>query len=260
MSRRSERIELPITAPGVRQHILVHKFGPAETTGPKAYIQASLHADEIPGLLVNHHLLQLLEEADSKGLINNEIIIVPYANPIGLSQWMLGSPIGRFNLDSGINFNRDWPNVTGSVAAKVESKLSKDDSAFNTVLIRQAILEAVDEDRSIKVESVMKKSLFKIASVCDIAIDLHCDTDAVMHMYTHDRLWPAMVDLACELKSECQLTAPSSGGTPFDEACSCLWADLADKFPDCPIPMACQSTTIELRGEVDVGILVSDAK
>ena len=73
-----------------------------------------------------------------------------------------------------------------------------------------------------------------------------------MHMYTHDRLWPQLSDLAIELESECQLLAPSSGGNPFDECMSCPWADLADQFPGFPIPMACQSSTIELRGEIDV--------
>ena len=71
-------------------------------------------------------------------------------------------------------------------------------------------------------------------------------------MYTHDRLWPEMADLAAALESECNLLAPESGGNPFDEAFSCPWATIADHFPDLSIPMACQSVTVELRGEYDV--------
>ena len=56
-----------------------------------------------------------------------------------------------------------------------------------------------------------------------------------MHMYTHDRLWPQMNDLAAEINSECQLIAGDSGGNPFDEACSCLWASLADRYLGLPI-------------------------
>jgi len=71
-------------------------------------------------------------------------------------------------------------------------------------------------------------------------------------MYTHDRLWPAMSDLAAEIQSTCHLVAPFSGGNSFDEACSCPWAEIADRYSDYPIPMACQAVTIELRGETDV--------
>ena len=54
--------------------------------GAKVYIQASLHAEELPGMLVAHHLRALLTAADAAGLIRGEIILVPVANPIGLAQ------------------------------------------------------------------------------------------------------------------------------------------------------------------------------
>lgn len=73
-----------------------------------------------------------------------------------------------------------------------------------------------------------------------------------MHMYTHDRLWPHMKDLAAHLDSKCHLLAPQSGGNPFDEACSCPWATFMDSFPEDEIGMACQAVTVELRGQLDV--------
>jgi uncharacterized protein len=73
-----------------------------------------------------------------------------------------------------------------------------------------------------------------------------------MHMYTHDRLWPELSDLAAEIGSNCHLLAASSGGNPFDEVMSCPWAALQDAYPGYAIPMACKSTTIELRGQKDV--------
>ena len=117
----------------------------------------------------------------------------------------------------------------------------------------------------------MKRTLLYHAIDADIVIDLHCDSDAIVHMYTHDRLWPTLHDLAAgkkylplssplkcprlplEMGSHCHLLAPKAGGNPFDEACSCPWAELADVFSNHPIPMACESCTIELRGESDVG-------
>jgi hypothetical protein len=59
-----------------------HRYGKPGAR-PKAYLQASLHADEIPGMLAAHHLIGLLDDADKRGEIKGEIIVVPVANPVG---------------------------------------------------------------------------------------------------------------------------------------------------------------------------------
>ena len=119
------------------------------------------------------------------------------------------------------------------------------------VITREAMKEEIRCAVLSKEEEEMKRSLLLNAIDADIMIDLHCDSDAVVHMYTHDRLWPKMQDLAAEIGSYCHLLAPKAGGDPFDEACSCPWAQIADHFRDLPIPMACESATVELRGESD---------
>jgi predicted deacylase len=249
MPRTTERFELPCMSPGTTRQVVVHRWGP-QGSG-RAYIQASLHADEIPGLLVANHLCHMLDAADALGLIQKEIIVVPYANPIGLSQNILGSHMGRFSISTGVNFNRDWPDITKAVVTRITGQLTSD-AISNVALIRSAILIEATSLTPTKEDSVLKNRLYQLASVADISLDLHCDTHAIMHMYTHDRLWPQMSDLAQEIGSGCQLVAGLSGGNPFDEACSCIWASLADAFPEYPIPMACQSATIELRGEIQV--------
>jgi uncharacterized protein len=203
-------------------------------------------------MIVVHHLMRLLDAADKLGHILQDIVIIPYANPIGLSQNLLYSHIGRFSLNTGINFNREYPEVTNIVASRLTGKLSQSEPIKNVQVIRDELGAAIREFPALKEEVVMKKTLFEMAYDADVVLDLHCDSDAVMHMYTHDRLWPALSDLAAEIQSECHLLAPAAGGNPFDEACSCPWADLADKFPAYPIPMACEAVTIELRGESDV--------
>lgn len=45
-------------------------------SGRKVYIQASLHAEELPGMLVAHHLRALLESAEAADQIQGEIILV----------------------------------------------------------------------------------------------------------------------------------------------------------------------------------------
>lgn len=246
-------IQLPQSQIGNRRKLLVYHYSPStSTTGKKAYIQASLHADELPGLLLNHHLIKLLDEADKNGEIQEDVIIVPFANPIGLAQHTFGLHQGRFCFDSGVNFNRDYLDLEKLISSKIENDLKVDDENHNVMIIRQAMIEAINEDTAIDEEAVMKKELLKLACDADIVLDLHCDSEALIYMFTHDELWPEMSDLAASIGSHCQLLAGLSGGNPFDEALSCPWQTLRQKFPNYPIPMACQSVTIELRGEGDV--------
>ena len=79
--------------------------------GKKTYIQAALHADEVPGMLVAQYLRTELRALEQAGRIHGEIILVPSANPLGLAQALHGTHFGRFDLASGINFNRAYPHV-----------------------------------------------------------------------------------------------------------------------------------------------------
>jgi len=89
MTHEVIRIPLMAMSPGTERSLLVHRFG-ASGARPKAYLQAGIHADEIPGLLVLQHLLGQLMAADAAGDIPGEIIVVPFANPIGLGQRFRG--------------------------------------------------------------------------------------------------------------------------------------------------------------------------
>ncbi|MCB1918412.1 MAG: succinylglutamate desuccinylase/aspartoacylase family protein, partial [Candidatus Competibacteraceae bacterium] len=71
-------IELPAPTPGTQHTLRVHRYG-APGARPKAYFQAALHADEIPGLLVAQRLLRELEQAQTEGRILGEVIVVPVA-------------------------------------------------------------------------------------------------------------------------------------------------------------------------------------
>ena len=91
--------------PGTTRELISLHYGPTDT-GRKVMIQASLHADEVPGLLVAHHLRHRLAAFEAQGMLQGEIVLVPFANPVGLSQWVLASDEGRLDLASGENFNR----------------------------------------------------------------------------------------------------------------------------------------------------------
>lgn len=184
--RQTTNYTLPPTSIGTRSTLLIHDYLPVGVSSPephslewygqdRAYIQASLHADELPGLLVCHHLIKLLDVAASEGRIKKQISIVPYANPIGLNQVMQGKHFGRFNWMTGINFNRNWMDVTDKVAKRIEGELKTDDVKWNTSVIRKALYEEADKVESNKQEVLWKKELYKKACVASIVLDLHCD-------------------------------------------------------------------------------------
>lgn len=173
------KVLLPSSGIGTQSHLSFHKYGHLNS-GKKAYIQGSLHADELPGILVAHHLIKLLEEADQQHLIVHEIVIVPFANPIGLGQNFLGKHQGRFSTASGVNFNRSFPDLTEAVARRVGELLHSTAGTENVRLIREAMLQELDyqltPDSGVKSsEQIMKIHLLRAACDADVVLDLHCD-------------------------------------------------------------------------------------
>jgi predicted deacylase len=227
---------------------------------PKAYLQAALHADEIPGLLVQQKLVHRLQAAEEDALITGEIVVVPVANPIGSDQHLLGMHQGRYEQGTGVNFNRAYPDLSDSIAEQAGEQLGADASA-NTKLIRAAALDNLSELPQSE-DAALKHTLLKLAIDADIVLDLHCDSEAVLHVYVGTPLWPDAQDLPAQLGAPLTLLASVSGGNPFDEACSGLWWALAERFPQHPIDPACLAATVELRGERDVheDLAVDDAQ
>ncbi|GAA5184425.1 M14 family metallopeptidase [Niveibacterium umoris] len=243
----------PLTAatPGVVSELPSLHFG-APGSGQKVYIQASLHADEIPAMLVAHHLRQRFETLERDGRIKGEIVLVPMANPLGLSQTLLHVPQGRFDFSTGENFNRYYPDFAQQVGDAVEASLGSD-PATNVLRVREALRAAVATMPVDTNLASLRRTLYGLACDADVVLDLHCDTEAVLHMYTGTPLWSQAEALARHLGAELTLLATESGDAPFDEACSQLWWLLAERWKGrFPIPLACLSVTVELRGFADV--------
>ena len=214
-----------------------------KSAGKKVYIQASLHADEVPAMLVAHTLKRELERLEAEGRVKGEIILVPAANPIGLSQVVHGIPFGRYDLANGINFNRSYKHVADGLKASLDGRLGQDAQA-NVALIREHARRSVAEWEPENATQVLKKALLGMAIDADIMLDLHCDNEAVLHLYTGTPLAEQVKPLAALLGAHATLLARESGGEPFDEACSRLWWDLAVAFPGAAIPMACIGVTV----------------
>lgn len=247
-----ERIDhpLPWNHLGNERQVSVFRFGSGER---KAYIQASLHADELPGMRTAWELKKRLTELEAQGALNGVIELVPVANPMGLSQLLQGSHQGRFEFASGKNFNRDFFELSEPVAAQLAGSLG-DDPHANIELIRLAMTDALaalpPADSQLQ---GMQRVLLSHACTADVVLDLHCDTEAALHMYALPQHWPQWRSLAAQLNVRVGLLAEESGGSSFDEACSLPWLRLSRLFPLAKIPLACLATTIELGGQADTG-------
>ncbi len=239
---------------GHQKHLVSFTYGDPQAR-PKVYIQASLHAEELPGMLVAHHLRSALETAEREGRLCGCVVLVPAANPIGLAQRLDHKPMGRFELDSGENFNRHYPDLAQAVFEQACTGLGQNPQT-NVALVRQWVGQWLSEwTPKTELES-QRRCLLQLSHDVDVVIDLHCDWEAVMHLYSEEACWPTIEPLAATLGCRAVLLAKDSGGGPFDERLSGLWWQLRERLlaagVDRPLPQGCASTTVELRGESDV--------
>ena len=250
------RIDHPLLSPslGVQKTLSSFHFG-QPGGGLKIYIQASLHAEELPGMLVAYHLRPLLEAAEAAGQVVSDIVLVPMANPIGLAQRVDHKPMGRFELDTSENFNRHYPDLAQAVLSTVRSQLGQEAQA-NVRMVRQAMAAYLRDLKPATELESLRRTLLLLAHDADVVLDLHCDCQGVVHFYTENSCWPQLEPIARFIGSRATLLSKASSISPFDECLSSVWWKLAEALQaegaTVPLPQGCCSTTIELRGEADV--------
>ena len=245
----TEFIALQSGTPGTHQTLQVMRFGQPGAS-PKVYIQGALHADELPAILVAHQLAAKLAVLEASGAINGEIVLVPFANPIGLAQLVQGQHHGRFDLRDGGNFNRGYAELAPKVVMQLQGSLTQDIKE-NTRIIRHALHQATAGLQAQNATQDLKNRLLHLAMDADMVLDLHCDHDAVMHVYGLTPQAPMVEALGAALGARAVLLATESGDCPFDEACTRPWLQLQKMLPQFPIELACFGATVELRGEAD---------
>lgn len=247
---------LPWSHLGTERNLSVFRFGAGSR---KAYIQASLHADELPGMRTVWELKKRLVELEKHGQLKGIIELVPVANPIGMDQHLQSHHMGRFELGSGKNFNRAFHELSGPVGQLIGTQLG-DDAQANIALIRQAMGQVLDQ-LPVPASSLeaLHRLLLRHACDADITLDLHCDFEAVIHLYALPQHWPQWQSLAARLKAGVALLCEDSGGSSFDESCSSPWLRLAKAFPQAAIPPANLATTLELGSMGDTRVAQAQA-
>jgi predicted deacylase len=212
---------------GIEWRLPVLRFKGSDAKAPKVYIQAALHANELPGTALIHFLCGMLREAEKSGQILGDITIVPHANPIGAAQSHFGELQGRFDLGTRTNFNRDFPLIS--------------------VRERDGLVENLDQ---YGVVDRLKRQLMHMALGCDLVIDLHCDDESLQYAYIDDAFWPEAADLASALDMEAVLLSDGESSA-FEEAVGYAWKHEVAGEKKVLLPGKL-SVTVELRGGRDV--------
>jgi len=249
MTFQQHATELAGDSPGQTTTLYWYAAGP-EDAGTKVHLQAALHADEQPGTMVLHHLLPMLRHADTAGKLTARFVVFPSVNPLGLATRVLRRHIGRYDLDTGVNFNRRWPDLYPLVADSIAARLT-DDAPGNVAAVRAAVAQWLDSQQPVTAAQRLRQIILRSAHDADLVLDLHCDDDSLKHIFTSPELMPGLQDLADRMEVAATLTAEDSGGGSFDEVLPSLYRKAQRAHPDRSVPMAIETATLEYRGQAD---------
>jgi uncharacterized protein len=181
--------------------------------GPRIYIQANVHGPEICGTAV---LLQLMHDLEKLPDCKGRITIVPSANPVGLNQVTYNGMIGRYNVQSGINWNRIF-SVPRTFASEAEDRTywqERRDSANRSV------------------EAVLAAELRLLAAGAEYVLDIHTTGVACAeHLFTFSWMHDTYARLGTPFHIEIPADSPVGA---FDESMvlpylATLGKDLAPK-------------------------------
>ena len=249
MTFQLHTLKLKGDTPGVTTELPFYRIGPADAA-EKVYLQAALHADEQPGTMLLHHLLPMLRQADEQELLRARFTVIPMANPLGMANLVQRRHLGRNDLNTGVNYNRQWPDLFSMIRSQLAGRLS-DDERFNVNLIRKAVAQWIDAQQPRSAAEQLRLFLLREAHDAEFVLDLHCDSDSLLHIFTSPELMPELQDLADWMGAAAVLTAADSGGGSFDEVLPLLYRKVAQTNPGKPVPMASATATLEYRGLAD---------
>jgi predicted deacylase len=193
----------------------------------------------------------MLRQADEQELLRARFTVVPMANPMGMANLVHRSHIGRYDLNTGVNYNRQWPDLFAVVRLSLAGRLGGDELA-NVHLIRKAVATWIDAQQPRSAAAQLRLFLLREAHDAEFVLDLHCDSDSLPYIYTSPELMPELQDLADWMGAAAVMTAADSGGGSFDEVLPLLYRKVAQANPGKPVPMASATATLEYRGQNDV--------
>lgn len=129
-------------------------------SGAKVYLQGNLHGPEIFGTALLVKLIGYLSEQE---IISGGLTIVPQANPFGVQSQTYGLIHGRWNSQTGNNWNRIFSKQEGD-----------------------------------GIESVLARTLISLAKNHDIVLDIHTSgSETIPHLYVSEEASETFQALGC---------------------------------------------------------------
>lgn len=157
------------------------------------------------------------------------------------------NPQGRFDLASGENFNRGFPDV----ASEVRRELITHDPELRQNTVAEAFDSALKRHTASDIVEELQQLLLRLSSDADTVVDLHSDHDAEPYLYvptlcSDDGLvFARMLDAKVII-----LTSPNGTNATFEDASVLPRIKIGETFQgDVPPRFV---STVELRGQRDV--------
>lgn len=236
-------------SPGRSTELTYFRIGPP-SAAKKVFLQAALHADEHPGILILSHLLEMLKAADANDALAAEFVVFPMVNPLAMGDIEFGKHQGRYERSSGVNHNRQWPRLYDWLPADIGDRLGPVE-ADNVKLVRRLLLDALEAGPRETASAQWRYLVMREACDADYVFDLHCDDEALIHIYSIPQNRQRIQGLSDRLGAAATLLAEDSGGGSFDEVWPSPWLRLAREYPQKPVGLPVLGCTIEFRGEFD---------
>jgi uncharacterized protein len=230
-----------------------------EAPGPHVHIQSSVHGAEIQGNAVIFQLIDYLLNNPFKG----SFTFIPCANPMAINQKIGTQTFGRFNANSGDNWNRNYldlltlnTDMTGlDLDAFIDRHQGHSQEEMNKnfkAQINDSLKSSFDfySQRGISENKKLNIILQKLASKADIVLDLHTGPKAIRYLYIGEFEKEKAKDLCFPFN----LIIPNEFDGAMDEACFMPWVGLKKKMDERSLPFEIpfESYTVELGSEEDL--------
>ena len=217
---------------GVVYQLPVYRFAGSSPDAPSAYIQAALHAGELPGVVAIHALMPQLRQAESEGRILGNITVVPAANPVGRAQYLSATSRAASISERAPTSTATFPCSTGPTP----SALPRGHGGRHGRRAPQAPAgRAFGRPRHRPRPALRRRGC--------------------AYLYVPVELWPAMEDCAAAMGVEAVVLWQGSSGAAFEEAAIHPWLQMPPEEAGLDRRVV---TTVEFRGQRDVESATAD--
>lgn len=244
MTMQYKRIPVGHLASGQEISIPSYEFS-GRGFAKSVYIQSNLHGTETQGNAVIAELIEYFQENPPLGKIQ----LIPFVNPLGMSQKWGNQTYGRYHPIDGENYNRGYQDFSSQIDYDAFKKCTLGRPSDEIRLKFKELLQMQCRSKFEEFETYGASYNQKLCLIiqeqahkADIILDLHCDTESLEHLYSASYAIEAAKDLGFPVIYE----IPPSFAGALDEASFMPWIKLEEEMT---FPNPVLAYTLELGDE-----------